>query len=162
MEATKEEGFVKGEDFENYIERYIFPEDKYDLIYRTPSETMNAERYIESSLYPDFQFRDLKTKRKFWIEAKYRQDFYDDKIMWATNTQLRRYKEYNKKPQVFIAIGVGGFGKASFPDFLYIIPVNHIEYVGLYESFLDKYEIYNPETRFPDKPINSRKLWKMI
>jgi len=162
LESTKKGGFVKGEDFETYVERYIFPDEHYTLIYRTPNEAMNAERFVESSYYPDFQFRDKKTGKKFWVEVKYRQDSYKDKIMWAKEAQLKRYKKYDKKLPVFIAIGVGGYGKASMPDFFYIIPVKHIKYVGLFESFLKKYEIYNSETKDPDKPIKSEELWKLL
>ena len=162
LESTKEGGFVKGEDFENYVERYIFPKEEYTLIYRTPNEAMNAERFVESSLYPDFQFRDKKTDKKFWVEVKYRQDSYKDKIMWATEAQLKRYKEYDKKLPVFVAIGVGVYGNASMPDYFYIVPVKHIKYVGLFESFLNKYEIYNPDTKYPDKPIKSEKLWGLL
>lgn len=162
MESTKEKGFVKGEDFEKYVERYIFPIEEYTLIYRTPSEVMNADRFVESSLYPDFQFRDQKTGKKFWVEVKYRQDSYKGKIMWATESQFKRYKKYDKKLPLFIALGVGGHGKANLPDFLYIVPVKHIKYVGLYESFLNNYEIYNPETDDPDKPITSKKLWSLL
>ena len=68
LTATKKQGFVKGADFETYISRYIFPEDKYTLIYKTPGEEDNAERFIESSLFPDFQFEDKKTGKKFWVE----------------------------------------------------------------------------------------------
>jgi|TARA_Y100000310_G_scaffold267745_1_gene279892 hypothetical protein len=162
LEATKDKGFVKGEDFEHYVEMCLFPENKYDLIYRTPSETTNAERFVESSLYPDFQFRDRKTKRNFWVEAKYRQDSYKNKIMWATEAQLKRYKEYDKKLPVFVAIGVGGYGTASIPEFLFIVPVRQIQYVGLYDSFLRKYEIYNPNSKNQDRPIKSNKLWGLL
>ena len=96
-------GFVKGEDFETYISDYIFPEDKYTLIYKTPGEEDNAERFIESSLFPDFQFEDKKTGKKFWVEAKYRRDSYKDKIMWASEKQLKRYKEYDRALPVFIS-----------------------------------------------------------
>ena len=162
LTATKDQGFVKGEDFETYISRYIFPEDKYTLIYKTPGEEDNAERFIESSLYPDFQFEDKKTGKKFWVEAKYRRDSYKDKIMWASEKQLKRYKEYDRALPVFIAIGVGGFGNASYPDYLYIIPVRQIKYIGLYESFLRQYEVYNPDSKDPDRPFASSLLWKLL
>ena len=82
--------------------------------------------------------------------------------MWASEKQLKRYKEYDEALPVFIAIGVGGFGNANYPDYLHIIPVRQIKYIGLYESFLRQYEVYNPNSKDSDRPFASSRLWKLL
>ena len=152
----------KGQKFEELIQDAVFTEEHYDLIHLTQDGTTNYIRYVKSSEYPDFKFQDKSNGKKFWVEAKYRQDSYKDKIMWASEKQLKRYKEYDEELPLFIAIGVGGFGNASYPDFLYIIPVRQIKYIGLYESFLRQYEVYNTKSKDPDHPFSSSLLWKLL
>ena len=48
--------FVKGEDFENYVSKYMFPDSDYELIYRTSSYSQNKDRFATASMKPDFHF----------------------------------------------------------------------------------------------------------
>ncbi len=137
-EALKPESFYKGEEFENYVRKYIFPRDRYELLHRTHSYSDNKKDYIESSLYPDFLFRCKKTGRKFYVEAKYRSYFYPDYIQWAKPKQFDRYKKINEKTPVILSLGLGGSPKD--PELIFIIPVSKIKYTKLYPSFLEKYE----------------------
>jgi len=40
--VTKGSGYLKGEQFEKWIETAFFPPDKYTLVHRTPNEPTNA------------------------------------------------------------------------------------------------------------------------
>jgi len=152
-EITKPESFVKGDDFENYVREVVFPSNKYELVHKTHSYQDNKNDYIESTLYPDFLFRCKKTNKEFYVEAKYRSDFYKNKVEWSYPKQLKRYKEINKKKKVFVCLGLGG--EPKYPDYIFIIPISKLKYTGLYESFLKDYNFYI------DKPVFPSYLWKL-
>jgi len=158
-EATKPESFVKGEEFEEYVRKYIFPSDRYELIHRTHSYNDNKGDYIESTLYPDFLFRCKDTGKKFYVEAKFRSGDYDEfdneysDIKWTYPKQLKRYQEINKQTPVFLCLGVGG--KAKDPERIHIIPMKRLKYIELYDSFLMDHEFYRK------KPVFSGYLWKI-
>ncbi|WP_203293569.1 hypothetical protein [Luteirhabdus pelagi] len=153
-EIDKPESFVKGDEFENYVREIVFPKDKYELIHKTHSYQENKGDYIESTLYPDFLFRCKKTKKEFYVEAKFRKGFFKDKVEWTNNKQLKRYKEVNNNKPVIVCIGLEGTPK--HPDFIFLMPVSKIKYTGLYESALREFEFYI------DKPVFPSYLWKMI
>ena len=148
-DLTTPESFKIGEKFENYVREFAFVEAYYDILERTHNYDTNRKDYVESSLKPDFKFRDKRTKRIFYVEAKFRTD-YMDKIMWCNETQLARYQQYEKEAPVFVLIGLGD---AKYPDPLYLIPLSKIKYTGLFPSFVEKFKV-----EF-DKPISSKTLW---
>lgn len=152
-EVTKPKSFVKGEDFENYVRKFIFPSDLYRLEHQTHDYNTNKGDYVQTSLKPDFLFSS-KNKKKFYVEAKYRSDFQEKGIEWCKPYQLRRYQETNEELPVFIALGVEG--KPSRPKYLFIFPVKKVKYTKLFDSVLEKYEV---ET---DTPIKQSVLWKML
>ncbi len=153
-EALKPESFDKGDEFENYIRQVIFPSDRYELIHKTHSYIENKKDYIESSLYPDFLFRCKETDKEFYVEAKFRSNFYKDKVEWAKPYQLKRYKEIDNKKPVFLCLGLQG--KPNKPESIFIIPMQDLKYTGLYESFLRNYKFYN------NKPVFSSYLWRLV
>jgi hypothetical protein len=153
-EASKPESFSKGEEFEDYVRKYIFPNDRYELIHRTHSYNDNKGDYIESTLYPDFLFRCKETGKEFYVEAKFRSGFYDEKVEWTYPKQLKRYHEIDRKKTVFLCLGLHGTPKN--PEFVFIIPMKKIKYTGLFNSFLDDYEFYIK------KPVFSSYLWKLL
>ena len=101
------ESFKKGELFENYIEQYLFPVQYYDLLEKTHNYSSNSRHYVESSLKPDFKYRDRYTAREFYIEAKFRTDLYQDKFVWCNDQQLARYQHINLQTPVFLLLGIG-------------------------------------------------------
>lgn len=133
--------FDIGEAFENYIQNVIFIQDKYDLIHRTHNFKQNSERFPEESKKPDFKFRCKKSKREFYVEAKFRSKFNnDDKLHILDLGQYNRYKEINNSESpVFMAIGYEG--NASNPRAVSLIRLDKMEYLDLYPSVLKKYEI---------------------
>ena len=156
VEITTPESFIKGEDFEKYVRDFLFPINDYTLIHKTHNYNSNQEDYIESSLKPDYQFRDKKNGLEFYVEAKWRNGFCnsENKISWCNPSQLKRYKEIDKnEAKVFIVLGIGG--KPNSPNKIAIFPVSSCNYSQLYYSFIDKNKFYI------DKPVFSSYLWNL-
>lgn len=149
-EATTPESFKLGQKFEDYVRKYLFVSDYYDLLERTHDYNTNKD-YVESSLKPDFTFRDKLTKKEFYVEAKFRTGLYKDKIMWCNEKQLVRYLAYNKEKPVFLILGFGG--DPDYPEFLSLIPLLQAKYTGLFPSHAEKFEIE------VDKAVASKILW---
>lgn len=145
------ESFKVGQDFEKYVEEYLFPKKYYDMIERTHDYHTNSKNYVEASLNPDFKFRDRTTKKLFYVEAKFRTNLYKNKLVWCTDKQLLRYQDINRNTTVFLILGDGG--KASLPDCLSLIPISKAKYTGLFPSFVDQFAIV------PDLAVSSKVLW---
>jgi hypothetical protein len=155
-EVFKPESFAKGEDFEGYVRKHLFTDSGYQLVYKTHDYRDNKKDYVEYSRYPDFFFRDKRTKDEFFVEVKWRKDFNNGKheIQWCNKSQLRRYKEIdeNENP-VFIVIGLGI--NPHRPDKICLFPVSGCNFVSLYKSYIDKYTIS------VNYPVDSDKLWRI-
>ncbi len=147
-EINKPETFVKGDNFEAYIRDYLFVKDRYNMIQRTHDYTTNKSDFVENTKEPDFKFRCVKTGKEFFVEAKFRSNYYDNSIEWCKPFQLKRYKEIDKKSPVFITIGVGN--ESNSPRQVFFIPVKDIKYTKLFQSFLKDYEVK------VDSPIDYR------
>lgn len=155
-EAAKPESFYKGEAFEEYIRQFTLPTKDYDLLHKTHDYNNNKKDFVESSLYPDYLFRDKRTGKEFFVEVKFRNGFYDNKnmISWCNYNQLKRYKEIDEQgKKVFIVLGLGDYPKR--PHALFLFPLSGCNFCKLYDSFLEKYSFY------PDKPVFSSYLWKL-
>ena len=113
------ESFEKGEKFEKYLREKIFTKEKYIMVDRTHNYEINKNDYVESTLKPDFKFRNLSSKKVFYVEAKYRSNLYDDGIKWSNPEQILRYLKYSKEMPLFVAIGFGG--KPDLPDNIFLI-----------------------------------------
>lgn len=148
---TKPKSFKKGEKFEDFTRREIFVDKYYELISRTPDFVTNSKDYELSSLDPDFTFRDRVTKKTFYVECKFRSDFFKDKIEWTNPKQLERYRKCHQQYPVFVLIGRGD--NPSYPEALSLIPLNEAKYTGLYFSVLKKFGID------PDHSLPSSLLW---
>ena len=150
-EANTPESFKMGEKFENYVRKFLFVDNYYDLLERTHDYKTNKD-YVKSSLKPDFTFRDKRTKKEFYVEVKFRTGLYNNKIVWCNDNQLKRYLEYNKERPVFLILGMGD--KPDYPEFLSLIPLTQAKYTGLFPSHAEKFEIEL------DKPVSSKILWE--
>lgn len=118
------DSFEKGDIFEDYLESNLFISRYFDLVYRTPNKKTNDHRFIESSLMPDFLFRHKVSGLNFYVEAKFRSNFYVN-LKWCKDFQFDRYVSYDSVDRpVFIALGVGGF--PSRPNEVYFIPLSSI------------------------------------
>lgn len=145
-ESTKPESFKTGERLENYVEKYLFKKDRYTLVEKTHSYQTNKSNYVESSLKPDFTFREKSKKFEFYLEVKYRDDLFKGKYEWCNASQLKRYQAYHKSKPVFILLAT--------KDNMYLIPLKDAKYTGLYPESIKKFSI--DET----KEITIERLWK--
>lgn len=150
--GSNNRSFRVGTEWEKDVKEVIFPGNRYDLLYETPSFDANRERYIESSLNPDFKFRDKKTKREFWVECKFRTTLLDGKLQWSNPKQFDRYKDVNKREPVFVCIAFDY--PENFEELYYLVPLEKIKYPGLYPSILHDFEI-------GFSPMVSNILWKL-
>ena len=149
-EATTPESFKIGEQFENYVRENLFIDNYYDIVERTHNYKTNLD-YVESSLKPDFTFRDRWTKKEFYVEVKFRTGYLNGKIVWCNENQLTRYQRYHKERPVFLMLGMGHNPKS--PEYLSLIPLSQARYIGLFPSHADKFEIR------VGKPVSSKILW---
>jgi len=150
-EVNTPASFKMGEKFEDYVREFLFIDKYYDLVERTHSYQTNKSDYVESSLKPDFKFRDKRTKKEFYVEAKFRTGEYKGKVQWCNDSQLKRYLEYNKNTATFLILGMGQ--DPEYPEFLCLLPMIKAKYTGLFPSYLDQFEITI------DKEITSKLLW---
>jgi len=153
-ELVKPDSYAKGQDFEEYVRKWIFQKDKYEVVHRTHDYSDNKEDYIEDSLNPDFCFRDKSNKKEFYVEAKFRSSYWKDAIEWTYSDQFKRYNDADQKRPVIIIIGVGGSPK--MPEDIFIFPVKAVKYTKLFRSTL------RPFDHQPDSALYPRDLWNML
>jgi len=89
-ELFKPTAFLKGEEFERCLRKKVFKKDNFELVMKTHDFHENNKDYVESSLYPDYLFREKKSNKEFFIEAKYRENTYQGKVQWCKEYQFRR------------------------------------------------------------------------
>lgn len=111
--------FLKGEAFERYTRDKIFTKSQYALVQKTHNYDQNRNDFVESSLNPDFKFRDLRTKKVFWIECKFRSYNATQLFDVISSKQLKRHK--SKIEPVFVLVGIGE--NPSSPKYLFKIPI---------------------------------------
>jgi hypothetical protein len=147
-DANTPESFKLGERFENYVREVLFIDSYYVLVERTHNYSTNRKDYVEASLKPDFTFRDRRTNKEFYVEAKVRTSILDGKITWCNQKQLDRYNGYNKQKPVFLILDFGDENQ-----FLSLIPLSKAKYTGLFPSYAKQFQIEY------DKPVSSKTLW---
>ena len=135
------ESFIKGQQFEEFVEKNIFTEDRYELITRTNSYEQNSIRYAEDTLKPDFKFRCKETGQEFWVEAKFRSELYDDQLEGLSYTQRDRFYVLEREEGLPVFVIIGYWGVAYKPNALSLIPLKDYEYIPIYRSFLRRYQI---------------------
>ena len=138
-EMNKPKSYVKGEEFEQYVRKYLFPKERYDLVHQTHDYNANKNDFVETSKEPDFKFRSRRSGREFLVEVKYRSRLYQGAVEWCKPYQFKRYKTIDKAMPVFVAIGLGRIPES--PAHVYIVPVKDIRYPRLFPSFLRDYEV---------------------
>ena len=147
--ATSDDSFVVGLRFEDYVED-LFSKKYFSVAEKTHSTETNKERYVESSMNPDFVFRYIPSGEMFAVECKYRSRLNGGMLNWTNPKQLKRYQKFSqeRKMPVFIVIGLGGDDDA--PDEMFNIPLEEAKYPKLYPSVLNRF------SRPPDKSF----FWK--
>ena len=130
--------FRKGEDFESYVRDHLFPKDKYTLLRRTHNYIENKDDFVDSTKEPDFKFKSV-SGIMFFVEAKYRSNYFKGAIEWCKPYQLRRYQGIDKHTPMYVVIGVGL--QPNNPAQLFFMPLENIKYTRLFPSFLKPYEV---------------------
>lgn len=147
IKAKLGDNFSKGDLFEDFVID-LFPEDVFQVIQITPRREDLNGRWVEQSNFPDIRLRHEPSKHQFWVECKFRSSTYQNKLQWCESYQLKRYKEIQEsvRPEkIFIVAGLGG--TCNRPDSLYCMPLDEIEYPGLFLNAIEKYR-RNPQTNF--------------
>lgn len=137
-QISKPESYIKGDEFEDFVRAKIYTSERYELVMVTHDFHKNKSDFVESSKHPDFLFRDKNTGDEFYVEAKYRENFYGEKLEWCQPYQFTRYKQIGLHKKVIVCIGLGG--RPTFPKHVYIIPLNEIKYNALYPKTIAPYE----------------------
>ncbi len=147
METFSEASEWKGKRFEKFVIEKFNPK-YFDVVEMTHSWKTNQERYVESSLNPDFVLRYKPTKEVFAVECKYRSGLNPDGMLECCKPQqLERYREFarQRNMQVFMVIGFSGID--DDPDDIFVIPLAEMKYPTLYPSVFRNYS-KNPKTNF--------------
>jgi hypothetical protein len=156
-ESISSDPEIVGKRFEDHVEK-LFSKQYFKLIEKTHSFDTNKQRYVESSLNPDFIWEYAPTKDKFAVECKFRTTLNNkNQIVWSNPQQLQRYQEFERKNRipVFVVIGFedifeNDFGDEESEKFMFCLPLKEAKYPALYESVFTKFE------RDYDKPF----FWK--
>ncbi|HRP58430.1 hypothetical protein [Agriterribacter sp.] len=145
------DSFQKGEQFEDYVRRHLFPKAQYKLIHRTPGYLQNEKDYPESSLKPDFTLQDILNGRSFYVECKFRSALIANSYPFSKKYQLERYKSYTDLP-FYLVLGLGG--KASAPNQVFLLNFFDSQFAMLYKRHLNGREIQK------DMAVQPSQLWK--
>jgi hypothetical protein len=103
---------------------------------------------------PDYKFRSKGEGVEFFIEAKFRTRFSAGVLEWCKHFQLKRYQEIDIVVPVLVAIGLGG--RPAAPEKVFLVPIQHIKFVKLFPSFLQRYEVQ------PGQPITESHLKRIL
>lgn len=148
----KKTSFKIGEEFEKFVEEYIFPKKEFSLIHRTNNFEQNKDRYAENTLFPDFKFRCNSSNKEFYVEAKFRTKFnIQEKLNIMSLAQKARFIKIQETEKIPIFIIIGYQGLPTNPDNISLIPLNELIFLQLYPTFLKKFNI-------DKKVVNSEKL----
>jgi hypothetical protein len=143
--------FKKGEKFENYVNTVLFPESDYVLVHRTNNYDQNKDRFAENTLMPDFKFRCKRTHSEFYVEAKYRSSFNQQEKLEVMNlAQKDRFLRIQETESIPVFIVVGYKGQPENPTNISFFPLNELLYLGLYPSFLRKFNLDKTPIHYKD------------
>lgn len=130
----------KGLDFEKWVIAH-FPKQYYTLKEWRGDKYDNGT-YAESTRYPDLELElNLKSgiQETFAIECKWRSNFKNDKIEWASEESIKIYNQFasDRGVAVFVVIGIGG--EPSTPETVYAVPLRALKYPTVTRDYLEKF-----------------------
>jgi hypothetical protein len=145
----------KGHEFENYIANlFKLKSDYFGIAEWTTDHSDKREGIkVESDSKPDFVIRYKPTNEVFAVECKWRahpsynKTIQDVVINWAEPYQIKNYQQFSRQMNIPVFIVIGLFGKPSYPEYMFCLPLEVARYSELFPSVLDKFE------RHPDKPF---------
>jgi hypothetical protein len=129
----------KGDDFEKYVVQKF--SSKYFNVKEWAGDKFVNGIYADTSLQPDLmmEFKLRNETELFSVECKWRNEFKNGSVQFASKDQFKRYQQFEKerKTPVFIALGIGG--KAGNPEFLFTLPLRSISSNSMTKEELDRY-----------------------
>jgi hypothetical protein len=130
-----------GDDFEKFVIQK-FAKKNYKIKEWAGDKYINGI-YAETTLHPDFlvEFNFNNKSAEFFVECKWRHNYYKRGVEFATPGQFKRYKNFEKQREipVFIAIGIGG--KGNNPEKIYILPLNKVKSNFIPLDILNRFNI---------------------
>ena|ERR1700677_76736 len=142
------ESYVLGKEFEWYVREFLFVDGKYELLEVPPNFTRDKRHFSQSAMRPDYKLRDRRTKRTFYVEAKYRSWRNNNTDVWCTyRAQLDRYRSYNEECPTFLILGLGG--SPTQPALVTLLPIEEI-YPNLFIRQIRKFQIEANQVIRPD------------
>jgi hypothetical protein len=149
-QAKQPDSFEKGHAFENFIVT-LFNKKKFHLLdWRSDKTALNGVFPLSSS-HPDLEFACTGRKgHRFAVECKWRKEFKDGRIHWASGYQIGNYEGFQNQNRIPVLVAIGIGGEPSNPEKLFVTPLDHIcKYPEVYESHLIPYK-RNPEQSIDD------------
>lgn len=140
----------KGERFVGWVTERFNP--KYFQLLHWRSDKIHKGIYPLSNLHPDleYEFRLHNKTVRFAVECKWRANYYDGRIQWAKEYQVRNYYQYQRDEKIPVFIVIGVRGSCDDPKDVYIIPLSCIkeEQTLLPYNFLQNYKRSNRDKFF--------------
>ena len=123
---TQSEEILKGREFEDYVLSLLRISDDESLeLLEWQSDKSYGLIAPKNNSYPDFVFRYNDTE--FAIECKWREKLAKDLSKDPfPETKLKNYTEFSKKRKIPVTIILGIGNEPSYPDSLYVIPLESI------------------------------------
>ncbi len=116
-----QDSFNKGQAFEDFVEKILFPESHYELLHKTNTYDQNSQRYVGDSRKPDFRFKCILTGIEFHVEAKYRSKPFQGHYDILSDAQVASFPELQQENcRIYIALGYGD--TADNPAYVSFIP----------------------------------------
>lgn len=123
-----QDNYEKGKAFEQYIinlfNQHSFQWKKWRESKKFTDQFLPTDHY-NPDLEMELVFTGAK-KYRFAVECKWRKEFKEGTITWASNSQICSYQIFQSQARmpVFIAIGIGG--QPSSPEKLFVTPLDNI------------------------------------
>ena len=124
---SKNESFQQnlnlGAEFENYVEKIIFPIPFYSVKDRTSHPSQSKTLSDEGKPDRIFRANFLDEKPSFGIECKYHKSLCP-KVYTLNKREVDDFRNFknNEKIPIFVILGIGG--EPSRPENIYLIPFN--------------------------------------
>ncbi len=128
----------KGNLFEDFVIQFICKNKSIRLVGKVSDYYKNGVMASENT-EPDLKFNFYE--KKFAVECKWRKEFIDGKINWATDKQIANYNKYQKTTdqKVLVAIGIGG--SPDLPNKIYFVPLFRLTKTLATKNYIAEFEM---------------------
>jgi hypothetical protein len=139
---------VSDDVFRNLVQS-MFQDDEFALLSSSSQRCNGGVQGTEEVKDPDIRYLHGRSQHIFWVECRFRQDTYYDKVQWSTPEQLKHLMGFQKEvgPEtVYIIIGLGG--TPHRPDQMFCIPLREAITPSLSLAKLREYEHHDRRQPF--------------